>query len=57
MLQLETDEKNLRKQIQFAIKNLHGIRVGLFTPDQAFDVVTREQIRKLKVGVCCVFNW
>ena len=26
-----------------------GIRVGLFTPDQAFDVVTREMIVKLKV--------
>ena len=25
-----------------------GVRVGLFTPDRAFDMVTKEQIKKLK---------
>ena len=25
-----------------------GIRVGLFTPDRAFDMVTKQQISKLK---------
>ena len=25
-----------------------GVRIGLFTPDKAFDLVCRDQIRKLK---------
>merc|ERR1719300_1720156 len=45
---MEFDEKELRKEIAFAIRNIHGIRVGLFTPDRAFDMVTKQQISKLK---------
>ena len=37
---------SIRKRTE---NNLLGIRAGLFTPDQAFDVVTREMIAKLKV--------
>ena len=29
--------------------NLIGVRVGLFTPDKAFDVVTKSRIENLKV--------
>lgn len=42
------DAKELRKEISYAIRNVHGIRVGLFTPDQAFDVIVRKKIEKLK---------
>jgi len=48
IVRMEFDEKELRKEIAFAIRNIHGIRVGLFTPDRAFDMVTKQQISKLK---------
>ncbi|VDL89475.1 unnamed protein product [Schistocephalus solidus] len=48
LVQLQFDEKTLRKEIAFAIRNVHGIRGGIFTPDQAFDVIVREQISRLK---------
>uniref|UniRef100_A0A8C0YM53 dynamin GTPase n=1 Tax=Cyprinus carpio carpio TaxID=630221 RepID=A0A8C0YM53_CYPCA len=31
-----------------AIKNVHGVRTGLFTPDLAFETIVKKQIRKLK---------
>lgn len=45
---MEFDEKELRKEIAFAIRNTHGIRVGLFTPDMAFEAIVKKQIAKLK---------
>ena len=48
-LQIECDEKQLRKEIQIAIKNIHGIRTGLFTPDMAFEIIVKDQIDRLKV--------
>ena len=45
---MEMDEKNLRKEIAFAITNIHGVRVGLFTPDLAFEAVVKKQITRLK---------
>lgn len=47
LLQLETDDKELRKVITISIKNQLGVRVGLFTPDMAFEDVVKDQIRKL----------
>ena len=46
-LQLETNDKALRKEITFAIKNQFGVRVGLFTPDMAFEAIVKTQIDKL----------
>lgn len=46
--QMIIDEKELRREIQFAIRNIHGIRVGLFTPDMAFEAIAKKQIGKLK---------
>merc|ERR1719282_1090756 len=48
IVRMEFDEKELRKEIAFAIRYIHGVRVGLFTPDRAFDMVTKAQITKLK---------
>uniref|UniRef100_A0A668VDH0 Interferon-induced GTP-binding protein Mx n=1 Tax=Oreochromis aureus TaxID=47969 RepID=A0A668VDH0_OREAU len=42
------DEKELRKEISYAIKNIHGIRTGLFTPDMAFETIVKRQIGKIK---------
>lgn len=53
MVRVESDERSLRKEISFAIKNIHGIRVGLFTPDMAFEAVARKLIEKLKVPLKC----
>merc|ERR1719237_499877 len=48
IVRMEFDEKELRKEIAFAIRNIHGVRIGLFTPDRAFDMVTKVQIQKLR---------
>uniref|UniRef100_A0A4W4EVJ2 Dynamin n=1 Tax=Electrophorus electricus TaxID=8005 RepID=A0A4W4EVJ2_ELEEL len=48
LVKMEFDEKELRKEISYAIKNIHGIRTGLFTPDLAFEAIVKKQIRKLK---------
>lgn len=45
---MEFDEKELRREITYAIKNIHGIRTGLFTPDMAFETIVKKQISKLK---------
>uniref|UniRef100_A0A8C6VT33 Interferon-induced GTP-binding protein Mx n=1 Tax=Nothobranchius furzeri TaxID=105023 RepID=A0A8C6VT33_NOTFU len=42
------DEKELRKEISYAIKNIHGVRTGLFTPDLAFEAIVKKQVIKLK---------
>jgi len=48
IVRMEFDEKELRREIAFAIRNIHGVRIGLFTPDRAFDMVSKAQIQKLK---------
>uniref|UniRef100_A0A673NHT5 Dynamin-2 n=1 Tax=Sinocyclocheilus rhinocerous TaxID=307959 RepID=A0A673NHT5_9TELE len=42
------DEKELRREISHAIKNVHGVRTGLFTPDLAFEAMVKKQVIKLK---------
>eukprot|EP01135_Chromosphaera_perkinsii_P012211 Nk52_evm30s2612 gene=Nk52_evmTU30s2612 len=44
----EYDERTLRREISFAIKNIHGIRSGLFTPDAAFEAICKKLILRLK---------
>merc|ERR1712128_226008 len=48
IVKMEFDEKELRKEIAFAIRNVHGIRVGLFTPDMAFDAIVKSQIGRIR---------
>ncbi|XP_017158779.1 dynamin-1-like [Poecilia reticulata] len=48
LVKLEGDEKTLRKEISYAIKNIHGIRTGLFTPDMAFETIVKRQIAQIK---------
>lgn len=48
LVKIECDEKDLRKEITYAIKNIHGIRTGLFTPDMAFETIVKKQIDRLK---------
>ncbi|XP_032094781.1 dynamin-2 isoform X6 [Thamnophis elegans] len=48
LVKMEFDEKDLRREISYAIKNIHGIRTGLFTPDMAFEAIVKKQIIKLK---------
>ncbi|NXV52011.1 DYN2 protein, partial [Uria aalge] len=61
LLQMEFDEKDLRREISYAIKNIHGVRqvgerrgggsgapTGLFTPDLAFEAIVKKQVVKLK---------
>ncbi|XP_049981470.1 dynamin-2 [Alexandromys fortis] len=47
-LSMEFDEKDLRREISYAIKNIHGVRTGLFTPDLAFEAIVKKQVVKLK---------
>ncbi|XP_074187185.1 dynamin-1 isoform X1 [Rhinolophus sinicus] len=48
LVKMEFDEKELRREISYAIKNIHGIRTGLFTPDLAFEATVKKQVQKLK---------
>uniref|UniRef100_A0A915DH68 Dynamin n=1 Tax=Ditylenchus dipsaci TaxID=166011 RepID=A0A915DH68_9BILA len=48
IVKMNIDEKEMRREIQFAIRNIHGIRVGLFTPDMAFEAIVKKQIERLK---------
>ncbi|XP_068193309.1 dynamin-2 isoform X6 [Antennarius striatus] len=48
LVKIVFDEKELRREISHAIKNVHGVRTGLFTPDMAFEVIVKKQIVKLK---------
>nr|XP_044613528.1 dynamin-3 isoform X5 [Equus asinus] len=48
IVKMEFNEKELRREISYAIKNIHGIRTGLFTPDMAFEAIVKKQIVKLK---------
>lgn len=48
IMKRECDEREMRKEIAFAIRNTHGVRVGLFTPDLAFDAIVKTQITRLR---------
>lgn len=55
LVKLQYDEKSLRQKIGFAIKNVLGVRSGLFTPDLAFESIVKEQIERFKPpAVNCV---
>ncbi|KAJ8933482.1 hypothetical protein NQ314_013980, partial [Rhamnusium bicolor] len=47
IVKMEFDESDLRREIAIAICNIHGIRIGLFTPDLAFDAIVKKQIARL----------
>nr|KAF6283051.1 dynamin 1 [Pipistrellus kuhlii] len=46
LVKMEFDEKELRREISYAIKNIHGIRTGLFTPDLAFEATVKKQLQQ-----------
>ena len=48
MVKVKFDEKELRREIAFAIYNIQGVRSGLFTPGLAFEVIVKKQIACLK---------
>lgn len=48
IMKRECDEREMRREIAFAIRNIHGVRVGLFTPDLAFDAIVKTQITRLR---------
>uniref|UniRef100_A0A8C0R2I1 Dynamin-1 n=1 Tax=Canis lupus dingo TaxID=286419 RepID=A0A8C0R2I1_CANLU len=48
LVKMEFDEKELRREISYAIKNIHGIRTGLFTPDMAFETIVKKQVKKIR---------
>ncbi|XP_077963906.1 dynamin 3a isoform X2 [Gasterosteus aculeatus] len=54
LAKFKSDERKLRRQITFAIRNTHGVRTGLFTPDMAFQAIVKKQISRLK-GPCVQF--
>ncbi|XP_047442426.1 dynamin 3a isoform X2 [Mugil cephalus] len=51
LVKVETDERKMRREINYAIRNIHGVRTGLFTPDMAFEAIVKKQISSLK-GPC-----
>lgn len=57
MAKMVIDEQQLRREIAFAIKNATGIRIGLFTPDQAFAAIVRKQIERLQDPAVHCLRW
>ncbi|XP_071343097.1 dynamin 3a isoform X2 [Trachinotus anak] len=54
LVKIESDERKMRREINYAIRNIHGVRTGLFTPDMAFEAIVKKQISRLK-GPCIKF--
>ncbi|CAN9500635.1 unnamed protein product [Ophioblennius macclurei] len=54
LLKIKTDERKLRREINLAIRNIHGVRTGLFTPDLAFEAIVKKLLSGLK-GPCMTF--
>ncbi|XP_029939369.1 dynamin 3a isoform X2 [Salarias fasciatus] len=54
LLKIKTDERKLRREINYAIRNIHGVRTGLFTPDMAFEAIVKKLVSGLK-GPCMNF--
>ncbi|XP_034736469.1 dynamin 3a isoform X4 [Etheostoma cragini] len=54
LVKIKLDERKLRREINYAIRNTHGVRTGLFTPDMAFEAIVKKQISMLK-GPCIQF--
>ena len=48
IMRMEYDELAQKQEIAMAITNLRGVRVGLFTPDMAFETVAKQQIDRLR---------
>uniref|UniRef100_A0A3Q1FEE1 Interferon-induced GTP-binding protein Mx n=1 Tax=Acanthochromis polyacanthus TaxID=80966 RepID=A0A3Q1FEE1_9TELE len=48
LVKIESDERKLRREINYAIRNIHGVRTGLFTPDMAFEAIVKKQISRLQ---------
>ncbi|EPY83286.1 dynamin-1 [Camelus ferus] len=60
LVKMEFDEKELRREISYAIKNIHGIRHGETTPpalssaklrkplDMAFETIVKKQVKKIR---------
>ncbi|XP_069555243.1 dynamin 3a isoform X1 [Brachyistius frenatus] len=51
LVKIESDERKLRQEINYAIRNIHGVRTGMFTPDLAFEAMVKRAITRLK-GPC-----
>lgn len=49
-------KKETLNEIDMAIRNIHGIRVGLFSPQMAFEKFSEIQISKLKVPITLCIN-
>ncbi|KAK0403732.1 hypothetical protein QR680_017093 [Steinernema hermaphroditum] len=48
IVKMTVDEKELRREIQFAIRNAQGIRGAIFTPNEAFEIIVKKQIGRLR---------
>jgi dynamin GTPase len=45
---VEFDVLTQQQEIAMAIQNIRGVRVGLFTPDKAFETIAKQEIDKLR---------
>ncbi|KAM3619444.1 uncharacterized protein V6R79_008292 [Siganus canaliculatus] len=51
---IKCDDNKMRQEINYAIRNIHGVRTGLFTPDMAFEAIVKKQMSQIK-GPCMKF--
>ncbi|XP_031637639.1 dynamin-2-like, partial [Contarinia nasturtii] len=49
--EINLDEKKLRRDINFAVRNIYGYRSNIFTPYMVFEGLVRTQIERLKAPV------
>ncbi|XP_065198009.1 dynamin-1-like [Sycon ciliatum] len=45
LAKVEFDENEIRREISIAIRNVSGVRGSIFTPNMAFDIICKKQIR------------
>lgn len=53
---IQLDEDGILREIDITIRNIHGIRVGLFSPQMAFEKFAEKQISKLKQPIKTCIN-
>ena len=52
LYQLNSCQNEIRRDIKVCIQNVNGTRLGLFTPDFAFEEITRNKLKLLLVLYC-----
>lgn len=53
---IKFEEKKTLEEIDRTIRNINGIRCGLYSPQMAFEKFTEKQIEKMKAPIALIIN-